>query len=173
MKKKDNIFTRMKKIVRKGKWNKKAVSRGPGLTWFAIGLVVFIGVIVLLYNPEYGLYPTFLQANGVSPSGQYDSTYNNITANIADIDTWTSGFTFKSFFSTLLQMPGIVLNSFAIGFSAIRTFTQVPLFFNSMFNTLQETLHIPAILSWMIVTIVAIYFASKFIKAMRGTIDDI
>lgn len=169
---KDKIKEKCKLLFNKK--NKKAVSRGPSMTWFMIGIVVFVGVVALVYEPHWGIYNNFMADNGgTAVNSQYSSAYQNITAVSGNLSLWQENLTINSITSVPLALASAVMNTFAIGFSAIRTFSQLPNFFNSIFNVIQTTIGIPAALLWIISSVVTIYFASKFVKGLRGTIDDI
>lgn len=178
-----NIFQHKKKKKKKKQpitplfgnfsMNKRAVARGPSLSFFMIGIIVFVGVIMLVYSPNWGIYNNFMQANNGSIDSNYASAYNNITSSVNDINSFGKDVTMKSFQSILQEAPGQILNTFAIGFSAIRTFTQLPDFFSKIMSTVSTVLHIPDPILWMVTSIVAIFVAAKFIKSMRGVVDDI
>lgn len=152
------------------------MARGPTLTFFLIGIVVFVGVMLLIYEPNYGLYNNFLIDNNRTPDNTYTQAFvGNLSSTQGGINTLQTNYSDSSWHSVVQTTNGIlsgVLSTLIIGFEAMRTLSQIPVFFTTLFNSMSGMLFIPTIISWIIVTVIVIYLASKFIQALRGTINE-
>lgn len=148
------------------------MSRGPNLTWVMIGVVVFVGVMSLIYSSDWGIYNNFMTDNGQSISSEYRTLYGNLTGQKDDLGGFASDFSDFSIKSTVVGAGSAILSTLNIGMNAIRLLGNAPNYVLSIFTVAGKALHIPEPLSWMITTIIIIFLAAKLIKALRGQSDE-
>lgn len=153
------------------------VARGPSLTFFFIGLLVFVGVMLLIYQPQLGLYDGFLTANNVTPDNAYTNTFiGNLTNAQNDLNGMSNSFQNKGGKSVVqlgLNVVSGIYSTLAIGFGAIGTLVSLPEFATAIFTSMTSMLFIPTAIVSIVVAIIGIFLISKFIKALRGQIDDV
>jgi hypothetical protein len=152
-------------------------SRGPSLTFFFIGLIVFVGVMLLIFDPQVGLYSNFLTANGATPDNAYTSAFvHNLNTSKGELTGLSNNFQGQgqqSVAQSGINIVNGVFSTLAIGFGAIGTLALLPSYFTEIFGGISSMLGIGGtIIAWMIITVAGIFLINKFIKALRGQIDD-
>ena len=147
-------------------------AKGSSLTWLTIGLVVFIGVILLIYSPQWGIYTNLMNDNGKGVNSEYATAYDNLTSQQGTLTTFSDEFSAKSFTESILNLPNTFLSAINIGLTTISMLAQLPGYFISIINILGSTLHMPPPLIWIALTVLGIYVASMLIKAKRGTVSE-
>jgi hypothetical protein len=153
------------------------VSRGPTLTFFFIGLIVFVGVMILIYDPNWGLYNSFLTANGATPDNAYTQAFvNELNSSQNNMGTLAGSYQQSGWAGISSGAQGIVSGvwtTLVIGFDSMKSLSSLPTLFQNLFNSTSSILQIPAIIIWIVSTVLVVFLASKIIKALRGQIDDV
>ena len=148
--------------------NKKAGQ--PSLTWLLIGIVIFIGVILLIYSPSWGIYNGLLNANGISVDEQYAGIYGNLSSDMQNVTSLSDNLIKPSNIWSIFSNTGIAfVNTLAIGLSSIGLLIQIPTYMSHVVTSLQGVSGIPTPFWWILLTTITIYGAAKFIQALRGT----
>jgi len=113
--------------------NKRA---SPSLTWIVIGVVVFTGIMLLVYSSDYGIYNGLMEANGISIDSEYASAYDNLTINQASLTNLSDSMLEPGKIWSLFTNAGLeLINTLSIGLSVINSLIAIPGFMISIVNT--------------------------------------
>jgi len=141
------------------------------LTMLLTGIVIFIGVTMLIYNPEWGIYNGIVENNGGTIDGIYAGAYNNLTTDMSSVSTLSSNLLEPANLWSVFTNAGLgLINTLALGLNAIGLLVQIPTYINHINAVLREVSGIPSPFWWILETIAVIVSAGLLIRALRGTI---
>jgi hypothetical protein len=149
------------------------MGQGTSLTWVMMGLVGFVGIMMLVFSTQWGIYNNIMSMNGKGVDAKYANAYNNLTATQQTIDRFSENYTALGTWSIMKEAVSLALTVFNIGASAIRLFASLPKMLTEVFSTISTMTLTPQPIYWMVTSILTIYLISKLIKALRGTVDEI
>ena len=147
--------------------NKKG--KGTNLTFFLIGMVVFVGVIWLIFSS----YSGFMKANSRTIDPNYVSSYQSIIDQNDSLSAFSQSYANKTSTSIVEAGWNTLVSTVSVGISAISSLMTIPKMFQDIFTVLEDKLNIPPAIMWMVSLIVTIFVFSKIIKAWRGQIDEV
>lgn len=149
--------------------------KGPNLTTLIIGVVIFIGVMLLIFSPYVGMYNVFMDANAITIGPQEMATYTNLTSNKQNLGMFAANLTTNT--NNVVENLDIILKSAfavgALGVKAVQSFIVLPVIMLDIVNSFSSVTHLPSAFVWLITTALMIYVASKILKSVRGTQDEV
>ena len=158
------------------------MARTPPLTWILVGVVLFVGVMMLVYTPCtngscWGIYNGILESNYLYSQKGIDPAYANIYTNLTSDQESLTGLSqdvssTKSLWSIFTNTGAGVVNTLAIGLTSISYLAGISTYISHFNAILSETFHFPPAIFWMITTIATIIIATALIRAARGTINE-
>lgn len=160
----------MKKMKRKNKMLRVKSAKGPTLTFLIIGVIVFIGVMLLVYSDSYGMYNNLMNDNGKVINAEYASKYNNLTSQQGSLTTLSGDYSASSIIEGIWSLPNTFLSAINIGLVTIGMLAKIPLYVIFIINIIGSTLQIPQPLIWVVITVITVFVASMLIKSKRGTL---
>jgi hypothetical protein len=160
----------MKKMKRKNKMLRVKSAKGPTLTFLIIGVVVFMGVMLLVYSDKYGMYNNLMNDNGKVINAEYASKYNNLTSQQGSLTTLSGDYSASSIIEGLWSLPNTFFTAINIGLTTIGMLAKIPLYIIFIVNIIGSTLQIPQPLIWVAITVTTIFAASMLIRAKRASI---
>lgn len=145
---------------------------GPTLTSIVIGLIIFTGVLLLVFSSDQGIYPLFIQANDQSVDLSGDVNYSNLDAAgiQGQLNTFSGNYTAESkgFLQTVDTIVSNVFLTISTGASALKLFFSIPTIIIGFTNAISNEIGIPAAFSWIFITAITIFMVSKIWKAWKG-----
>lgn len=144
------------------------------LTMMLIGVVIFIGVMLLIYSHDWGIYNNFMADNQQIIDPVYANAYDNLTSQQNDVTAFSDSYSFsaKGILSNLGNLPQNIFATLVLGATAIMSLTAIPGYIVNILGVISDTLHVPDPIVWMITTIIGIFVAGLIIKAIRGNITE-
>ena len=143
----------------------------PTLTYIAVAVVTFVGIMLLFYSPEWGILNHFMEDNAQVVPTQYANYYSNLTSQQSDLDSLTQDFESKSLLTDASSIVGGFFSAISVGFQALKVIAKTPIYLISIVNSLQEATHLPDPFFWIIITSITIVCVGLAIKAYRNQID--
>jgi len=140
------------------------------LSWLLVGVIVFVGVVMLVYDPNWGIYNGIVDNNGGAIDSIYSAAYLNLTNDASDIAGLSNNLLEPTnLWSVFTDATFGLVNTLALGLNAIGLLVQIPTFINHINSVLAGVSFIPAPFWWIIETVVVVIGASLLIRALRGT----
>lgn len=141
------------------------------LSWLLIGVIVFIGVVMLVYNPTWGIYNAIIDNNGGSIEDIYSAAYINLTSDMSAVSTLSNNMLEPTNLWSVFTNAGLgLINTLALGLNAIGLLVQIPTFLNHFNAVLEGISFIPSPFWWIIETAIVVIGAALLIRALRGTL---
>ena len=141
------------------------------LTWMLIGVVVFIGVVMLIFNPIWGVYNGIVDNNGGIIDTIYSDAYTNLTTDMASVGSLSNSLLEPTNLWSVFTNAGAgLINTLALGLTAIGLLVQIPTYINHFNSVLEGISFIPSPFWWILETIIVIIGAGLLIRALRGTV---
>jgi len=142
------------------------LGKGPTLTWIFIGLAIGITALMLSMSS----YNSFITDNGVTPSGDFEQLYSNITSQHDSIDEFGSNLQDKGDALAVVKDVALgTLNVFVTGLTTIGQFFGMASLITTIFESAKSAIQGFADLFNLLILVAGVYVVMAIIKARRGT----
>ena len=152
------------------------MGRGPTLTTIAI--IIMVGLFVTITS--FSIYTNLIVENGGQIDGNYSAIYSALSdqyddavTQSADIGDPTAAGSVKQIFGRTTDVIFGTLNVFVIGLAAIgKFFSYIPII-QTLFQIMNDVFPQFNALIGLLVTIIILYIATRYIQSARGTSEQV
>lgn len=141
------------------------------LTWILVGVVIFVGITMLIYNPSWGVYNGIVENNGGSIDGIYSAAYANLSTDMGSLTNLSNNLLEPTNLWSVFTNAGAgLINTLALGLSSIGLLIAIPTYISHINAILESVSFIPSPFWWILETCIIIIVAGLIIRGLRGTI---